>query len=428
MPPSALRTSKSADKPNRVVQFSPDTKTTSQQPSTAPVSYNRWIVNAGVIESSFTGQPIKVSAAGPGAAAAAAAPQVVMKRQPPTPTNRATAVPPPMAPTAPVEDEVRKWTEKKKRSRSAPRGSELDELMGSSKAKPKNRFVASVLPASLQERRSSSPPPIRRQSRVELYENDRKKLKEREKRSALVNGVVGISSIAKMINRFSRHGGSTPALNEASGGGGDSPPRRGFMDEEHEREIVEREKRGRMKALLAVNQPRPDIVHPIDFHSGAVEVVPIRPNASGAKSLVQGKRANSYQFGQQQPDLLLPADLPREAATARTHVYEKAKTAGVHKSSPSVFPAKVIAAAAQQAAAAAATVSEPSKPRVDYTDSKDSGHETSSIHTDNSDSGSSNSSGGSPGEGGQHSRTPSGLTDDVPADSHSTVRRLTPAG
>jgi hypothetical protein len=63
-----------------------------------------------------------------------------------------------------------------------------------------------------------------------------------------------------------------------------------------------------------------DIVHPIDFHSGSVEVVTIRPNASAARNLVNasnGKRSASYQFDQPQPQ----------------HVYEKHKTAGVHKSS-----------------------------------------------------------------------------------------------
>ena len=102
-----------------------------------------------------------------------------------------------------MDDEVRKWTEKKKRSKSAPRGSELDELMGSSKTKPRSKFAAvtaTVLPALASaasgERRSVSPPPIRRQSRVELYENDRKRLKEKERPS--LSG-----SIAKMINKFS---------------------------------------------------------------------------------------------------------------------------------------------------------------------------------------------------------------------------------
>ena len=122
-----------------------------------------------------------------------------------------------------MDDEVRKWTEKKKRSKSAPRGSELDELMGSSKTRPRSRFAAvtaTVLPALAQaasgERRSASPPPIRRQSRVELYENDRKRLREKERTS--LSG-----SIAKMINKFSTQAqfvsrniaGSTSALDTA---------------------------------------------------------------------------------------------------------------------------------------------------------------------------------------------------------------------
>jgi hypothetical protein len=248
MPPSALRTVKNENgaKPNRVVQFSPDTKTTSQQPTTAPVPYNKWIVNAGVIESSFTGQPIKVAAQAAGTPVTAATTSAI-KRQP---RVVAPAAAPPMPP---IDDEMRKWTEKKKRSKSVPRGSELDELMGSSKAKPRSNIMA-MLPASLQERRSSSPPPIRRQSRVELYENDRKKLREKEKGPN--NVAVFGSSIARMINRFSsagRHGGSTPTLNSVSSV--ESPKR--FMDEEHEREIVEREKLSRDDIIQIVNNGCP---------------------------------------------------------------------------------------------------------------------------------------------------------------------------
>ena len=127
---------------------------------------------------------------------------------------------------------MRKWTEKKKRSKSAPRGSELDELMGSSKTKPRSKFAAvtaTVLPvlasaasAASGERRSVSPPPIRRQSRVELYENDRKRMKEKERTS--LSG-----SIAKMINKFSNStqfvsrniAGSTSALDTVATSSGE---------------------------------------------------------------------------------------------------------------------------------------------------------------------------------------------------------------
>ena len=310
-----------------------------------------------------------------------------------------------------VDDEVRKWTEKKKRSKSAPRGSELDELMGSSKTKPRSKFAAvtaTVLPALASaasgERRSVSPPPIRRHSRVELYENDRKRLKERERPT--LSG-----SIAKMINRFSSTqfvsrniAGSTSALDTAVSSSGEMRGTR-FMDEEHEREIVEREKRSRMRGA------RPDIVHPIDLNTAAVEVVTIRPNAAGARNLINKRSSGSYPFGQQQQQQqseLLQLD---QMVQQHQRVFEKHKTASVHKNSSTVCP-KVIAAAA-----AAASSSSSSKARVDYTDSKDSGHETSSIHTENSDSASNSSNDGGGGGGGRgnhnanaahHSRTSSG--------------------
>ena len=165
---------------------------------------------------------------------------------------------------------------------------------------------------------------------------------------------------------------------------------RRFMDEEHEREIVEREKRSRMKAS------RPDIVHPIDLNTAAVEVVTIRPNAAGARNLINKRSSGSYPFvhPQQQSEPPQADMLPQH----HQRVFEKHKTASVHKNSASVCP-KVIAAAS-------------SKARVEYADSKDSGHETSSIHTENSDSASNSSNdGGAAGNNvasAHHSRTSSG--------------------
>ena len=81
MPPSALRNANKpsgGEKPARVVQFSPDTKTTSTQPTATPVPYNKWIANAGVFESSFTGQPVKVAPT----ATAPAAPTATVSRRP----------------------------------------------------------------------------------------------------------------------------------------------------------------------------------------------------------------------------------------------------------------------------------------------------------------------------------------------------------
>ena len=87
MPPSALRnanrSSGNGEKPARVVQFSPDTKTTSTQPTATPVPYNKWIANAGVFESSFTGQPVKVAPVN------GAAPTATVSRRPVKSANAA---------------------------------------------------------------------------------------------------------------------------------------------------------------------------------------------------------------------------------------------------------------------------------------------------------------------------------------------------
>eukprot|EP00094_Tigriopus_californicus_P003149 TCALIF_03031-PA protein Name:"Protein of unknown function" AED:0.08 eAED:0.27 QI:0/0.25/0.2/0.8/0.75/0.4/5/0/1414 len=202
------------------------------------------------------------------------------------------------------DDEVRRWTEKKKRSKSVPRGSEIDELMGSSKTKPKTRLFMVG---------SSSPPTIRRQSRVELYEADRRMQKKNK------------FSFTKLLKQFKN-------VNQI-----EESPAQQFMDEEHGREIIERE----------MSKLKPTIIHPIDFQNGSpVEVVPIRPNPG--------------------------------------HVFEKHKSAGVRKGAS---PVKSSMGAV--------------KAKVEYTDSKDSGHETSSNHTDNSDPDSSSEF--------QHSRTPSSV-------------------
>jgi len=73
-----------------------------------------------MLESSFTGQIITKSAL---------LPTPIVGGQPPHPKRTVTYTP------MPQEDEVRRWTEKKhkQRSKSLPRGSEIDEFMGSSK-------------------------------------------------------------------------------------------------------------------------------------------------------------------------------------------------------------------------------------------------------------------------------------------------------
>jgi hypothetical protein len=155
----------------RTVQFSPDTVTVKVSSNTSNsnnsaesqqqrlhkmISYNRWIgvkpppmggpllppgVNGGpgglnpYLESSFTGQPI-----------AMLPPGVVMTGagglHHPHPHQAGGRVKTPVMAYPPVDDVPRKWTEKKKvkwRSRSTPRSSEIDEIIGSSRTKAPNR-------------------------------------------------------------------------------------------------------------------------------------------------------------------------------------------------------------------------------------------------------------------------------------------------
>ena len=89
----------------------------------------------------------------------------------------------------------------------------------------------------------------KRQSRVEIYESERKGLQQQKK---------GKFSLKKLFR------GSLPeGLEEVS----DNK----FIDKEHEREILERQK----------VKVRPEIIHPLDLLNGGVEVVKIIPQNSG---------------------------------------------------------------------------------------------------------------------------------------------------
>ena len=226
---------KNKDSKPRSVQFSPETVTVtvpSVQASPKVISYNRWMHTRPqnpYLESSFTGQPIAmfppgvISHPGPGSG----------KKQTPLPLY---------APAPIIDDEPRKWTEKKNkwRSKSTPRSSEIDEIMGSSKTKSSTRMGIFS---------PSSPQPIKRQSRVEIYESERKGLQQQKK---------GKFSLKKLFR------GSLPeGLEEVS----DNK----FIDKEHEREILERQK----------VKVRPEIIHPLDLLNGGVEVVKIIPQNSG---------------------------------------------------------------------------------------------------------------------------------------------------
>ena len=288
---------KNKDSKPRSVQFSPETVTVtvpSVQPSPKVISYNRWMHHRPqnpYLESSFTGQPIAMFPPG-----------VIQGH--PGPTGKKQTPLPLYAPAPIIDDEPRKWTEKKNkwRSKSTPRSSEIDEIMGSSKTKSSSRMGIFS---------PSSPQPIKRQSRVEIYESERKGLQQKK----------GKFSLKKLFR------GSLPeGLEEVS----DNK----FIDKEHEREILERQK----------VKVRPEIIHPLDLLNGGVEVVKIIPQncgkGGGHEKHKGGSRANDKSVGKRGPA-------------------NGGESRGAKSDS----------------------------------DSKDSGHDTSSIHTDTSEG-----SGGSSGD------------------------------
>ena len=292
---SSMKSSDGGGKPLRTVQFSPETVTVTVPscPATPKmVSYNRWMGHSPnpYLESSFTGQPITMYPPG------AISPQV---RKPPPGLGYTT---PPV-----VDEGPRKWTEKKGkwRSRSTPRSTEIDEIIGSSKTKQANKLPAIFSP--------SSPQPIKRQSRVEIYESEKKLQKKGKfslKKLFKIQGMEENNVDNKFIENVDNK----------------------FIDKEHEREILERQK---MKA-------RPEIIHPIDLLNGGVEVVKITP-----KNSLKGH-------------------------------YDKHKSGARSGEKPAV---------ARQAELRAAKSD---------SDSKDSGHDTSSIHTETSEGTGSSSGGDTP--------------------------------
>ena len=269
------------------------------------ISYNRWIGHGprtpyGPMESSFTGQPIAMYPPG-----------VISGHQ--GPLGKKTPLPL-YAPVPIIDDEPRKWTEKKNkwRSKSTPRSSEIDEIMGSSKTKSSSRMGIFS---------PSSPQPIKRQSRVEMYESERKgQLKKGSKFSL------------KKLFRGSLPEGMEEITDNKS------------FDKEHEREILERQK---MKV-------RPEIIHPLDLmHGGGVEVVKI---------------------------------MPQNTKTPPHH--DKHKNSARTPTTP--------------------TVKHPESRSKSDSDSKDSGHDTSSIHTETSEG-----SGGSGDRNADFSLSPLGAVPQV---------------
>ena len=223
---------KNKDSKPRTVQFSPETVTVTVPSSSNAVpkviSYNSWVgkYHNHYLESSFTGQPITMYPPG------------VIGQQIKQKPGLGVYAPPV------VDEGPRKWTEKKGkwRSKSTPRSSEIDEIIGSSKTKAQNRLAIFT---------PSSPQPIKRQSRVEIYESEKRGSGQQQKK-----GKFSLKKLFKIQGLPDTFDDST---------GGDNK----FIDKEHEREILER----KVKV-------RPEIIHPLDLLNSGVEVVKITPKNS----------------------------------------------------------------------------------------------------------------------------------------------------
>lgn len=240
---------KPRDSKPRSVQFSPDTMTVTVPANERPqkmISYNRWIAKNPYLESSFTGQPISMLP--PGAV-------------PPNAASKKKMVPYPTAPV--VDDTPRKWTEKKKkwRSKSTPRVSEIDELMGSSKTKAPSKLAIFTSPPS--------PGPIRRQSRVEIYESEKQKVVPPKKGKFSLKNLF-FSPNGTNQGNTGGDGNTNSAISSGNSGSQNTSENK-FIDKEHEREILERQQKKKV---------RPEIIHPLDLINGGVEVVKITPKNS----------------------------------------------------------------------------------------------------------------------------------------------------
>ena len=314
-----------------------------------------------------------------------------------------------------MDDELRKWTEKKKkRSKSLPRGSEIDEIMGSSKAKSNNSrfFQASGMQAAQQlmttvtgASHSPSTTSIRRHSRVELYENDRKQQRKQAAKFSLKKFFkLGIASNPYEMHFPSSHSSDTSPYNY----GNKCDNQVQFLDKEHEREIVEREK---SKA-----KSRPEIIHPVDLQQKMISNVPL---IAGADHLNGGSNVNSG-MPNVFPTVELVKITPKSTISpSNNKLVQSSKpcvtpNSGNIKAYNSQFEKNIYNGNNRTAGVNKAGVNKSiiSKSKLESyittntnsiadNSKNDSGHETSSIHTENSDGSSSSyamfssSSGGS---------------------------------
>ena len=87
-------------------------------------------------------------------------------------------------------------------------GSEIDEILGSSKTKPPSRLFTTEIFGNSQPLPATATKPVHRQSRVELYENDRKRMKQNNKFSSIRKLFKGLGSNPNLLS-VSENGSSS---------------------------------------------------------------------------------------------------------------------------------------------------------------------------------------------------------------------------
>jgi hypothetical protein len=152
---------------------------------------------------------------------------------------------------------------------------------------------------------AASPGPVRRQSRVEIYEAERRIQKKGSTATNTTPAAATTSSSKFSLRNLFKsqqqlQGNSNSHRSDSPGDSSSivvqllSPNK--FIDKEHEREILERQGKGR---------PRPEIIHPLDLQNGGVEVVKITPKAHALKSPVVAPPTVPFLTGDRKNSALL---------------------------------------------------------------------------------------------------------------------------
>ena len=295
-----------------------------------------------------------------------------------------------------------------------PRGSEIEEIVGSSKAKSSNsRFfqtpgiqAAQNLMTSVAgvSNSSSSTTSVRRHSRVELYENDRKQQRKQAARFSLKKFFkMGLTNHPYGIHFPSSHSAETSPHTHKN------ENQVQFLDKEHEREIVERE--------MAKAKSRPEIIHPLDLQQKmmssyvplvagpdylnggsaptvlpAVELVKITPRSTISPSNNKfASTSSSSNKIQNSNSINYKSYNTNSGNHFEKNIYNgNSRTAGVNKAGVNksiIARGKLESYSHNMSNSSSATAMS----IMDNSSKNDSGHETSSIHTENSEASSSSS-------------------------------------